>query len=126
MKRCPQCSRTYTDETLNFCLDDGEWLLADDEPATVIVSEPAVVATGSQGSESPTKYQIHTTDKTSILPTDAIATNQTSFVRKRSFWLAAGVIALIIVVGVFGYRYLRQTAGDQINSIAVMPFVNEN
>ncbi len=26
MKHCPKCSRTYTDETLNFCLDDGEWL----------------------------------------------------------------------------------------------------
>src|SRR6476620_7102010 len=32
MKRCPKCRRDYTDETLNFCLDDGVALL--DGPAT--------------------------------------------------------------------------------------------
>src|SRR5687768_4529638 len=38
MKRCPECRRDYSDETLNFCLDDGSPLLdgpgAIDEPAT--------------------------------------------------------------------------------------------
>ena len=23
MKKCPNCNKTYTDEALNFCLDDG-------------------------------------------------------------------------------------------------------
>src|SRR5688572_7681758 len=32
MKRCPECRRDYTDETLNFCLDDGSPLL--DGPST--------------------------------------------------------------------------------------------
>jgi adenylate cyclase len=40
MKRCPECRRDYTDETLNFCLDDGSALLQGpanaDEPATAI------------------------------------------------------------------------------------------
>lgn len=27
MKRCPTCNRTFTDETLSFCLDDGSPLL---------------------------------------------------------------------------------------------------
>lgn len=27
MKRCPQCGKTYADEALNFCLDDGADLL---------------------------------------------------------------------------------------------------
>src|SRR5687767_2778056 len=27
MKRCPECRRDYSDETLNFCLDDGAALL---------------------------------------------------------------------------------------------------
>ncbi|MEO8574723.1 MAG: hypothetical protein ABI481_12195 [Pyrinomonadaceae bacterium] len=26
MKRCPKCDAKYADETLNFCLEDGEWL----------------------------------------------------------------------------------------------------
>ena len=28
MKRCPHCGRTYTDESYNFCLDDGHGLVA--------------------------------------------------------------------------------------------------
>lgn len=29
MKRCPECRRDYYDDELNFCLDDGAWLLDD-------------------------------------------------------------------------------------------------
>ena len=46
MKQCPRCSRSYADETLNFCLEDGEWLLTDDEPATAIQSAPQALASG--------------------------------------------------------------------------------
>jgi hypothetical protein len=28
MKRCPSCQRTYTDETLRFCLEDGSILIS--------------------------------------------------------------------------------------------------
>jgi hypothetical protein len=32
MKRCPSCDRTYTDTSLNFCLEDGTPLLSDVAP----------------------------------------------------------------------------------------------
>lgn len=32
MKKCPQCSRTYADETLSFCLEDGALLSAAYDP----------------------------------------------------------------------------------------------
>ncbi|MFN2532662.1 MAG: hypothetical protein ABR555_15325, partial [Pyrinomonadaceae bacterium] len=32
MKRCPNCNRTYTDESLNFCLEDGTSLVNDATP----------------------------------------------------------------------------------------------
>ena len=32
MKRCPNCNRTYTDNSLNFCLEDGTPLAADAPP----------------------------------------------------------------------------------------------
>jgi len=32
MKRCPNCSRTYTDDSLSFCLEDGTPLLGVDAP----------------------------------------------------------------------------------------------
>jgi hypothetical protein len=48
MKQCPRCMRTYTDENLNFCLEDGELLTStssaseqrfDDSPPTVMFDE---------------------------------------------------------------------------------------
>jgi hypothetical protein len=45
MRRCPECWQTYTDETLNLCLDDGACLLeapaTADETATAIVPSEA-------------------------------------------------------------------------------------
>lgn len=32
MKRCPNCNRTYTDRSLNFCLEDGTTLINDTDP----------------------------------------------------------------------------------------------
>ncbi|MGA9996083.1 MAG: DUF1566 domain-containing protein [Pyrinomonadaceae bacterium] len=41
MKQCPQCNRTYADETLNFCLDDGVLLSTLYDPeATLVMPSP--------------------------------------------------------------------------------------
>ena len=53
MKQCPRCSQTYSDDQLNFCLEDGELLTAyateppptryaDDAPPTVVLNEARV------------------------------------------------------------------------------------
>ena len=54
MKRCLKCGQAYTDETLNFCLNDGEMLVqesryeppptqfADDSPPTLLMNQPRV------------------------------------------------------------------------------------
>lgn len=55
MKRCPRCNQTYTDNELNFCLNDGEFLAyvndpsyapptgyADDAPPTIMMNQPRV------------------------------------------------------------------------------------
>lgn len=42
MKICPRCQKTYTDENLNFCLDDGSVLTqatAESMPATVMMNQ---------------------------------------------------------------------------------------
>jgi hypothetical protein len=41
MKVCPNCNQTYTDESLNFCLNDGATLTrlkTDDPPPTVMMN----------------------------------------------------------------------------------------
>ena len=124
------------------------------EPATVILSEPGAVATGfptvepqtailtglevpplvGSSSESATRAQINTTEQTAILHTGADPEPQRSLrgpTEKRSFSahrvpkpLAALVMAVLILVGgFFGYRYFAPT--KKIESIAVLPFVNE-
>ena len=54
MKRCLRCGQAYSDETLNFCLNDGELLVretgyeppptqfADDSPPTLMMNQPRV------------------------------------------------------------------------------------
>src|SRR2546427_6216832 len=34
MKRCPQCNRTYDDDALSFCLDDGSPLVSTTAPSS--------------------------------------------------------------------------------------------
>ncbi|PYS48392.1 MAG: heme ABC transporter ATP-binding protein [Acidobacteria bacterium] len=36
MKRCPTCNRTYSDETLSFCLADGALLSASEDPQATL------------------------------------------------------------------------------------------
>ena len=44
MKICPSCQKTYTDDNLNFCLEDGSVLnqAAAEPPKTVMMNEPRI------------------------------------------------------------------------------------
>ena len=53
MKQCPRCKQTYSDASLNFCLEDGELLTsfaqepqasryADDTPPTILLDQSRV------------------------------------------------------------------------------------
>lgn len=41
MKKCPLCNQTYTDESLNFCLNDGGTLvkMSDEAPPTIFMNQ---------------------------------------------------------------------------------------
>ena len=123
MKTCPQCHRTYTDETLNFCLDDGEWLLngaVTDEPSTAILHESV------PPSEAATKAQIHTTAAQPLQSTEEVAERKSPYwIRTAKPLIALGVAIVVIIGGFFGYRQFASGA-KQIESIAVMPFVNDS
>ncbi len=123
MKRCPECRRDYYDDSLSFCLADGTELvygLLDDEPATAILSEPEALAAELPHSESPTRPQIHATGRAAVLPTQNLAK------RKNSLIAAVVGILLVTALAVGSYFYYGRGSGGQIESIAVMPFVNES
>ncbi len=139
MKRCPECRRDYYDDTLMYCLDDGNALLegpatrsepgaiatgsSDDEPQTAILSEPPASAGGQFAGENPTQPFIHTT----AAAQDSVqATEKHSFSAQRAAkpLLAVSALAVLVLGGFLGYRYI--TPAKQISSIAIMPFENRS
>ncbi len=50
MKICPRCQKTYVDDNLNFCLEDGSVLAqaGPEPPQTVMLNEPRVTQPASQ------------------------------------------------------------------------------
>lgn len=81
MKRCPACQRTYEDDTLTYCLEDGSALIGDhygssDLPATVIIPEPrlTVPAKPETFRPAPTPPQVYAQPPPSWPP---VATPQT-------------------------------------------------
>ena len=130
MKRCPECRRDYYDDTLLYCLDDGNALLEGpasvDEPATAILSEAGAIATGFRPDEAQMHAQIHTTEKTVVWPTgtgDVVRKPRSLDKRLLAVPLLLGIIAL---GGFFGYRYFNSGSSGTINSIAVLPFENRS
>jgi TolB-like protein len=131
MKRCPECRRDYNDDSLSFCLDDGMELLFGpttakseppssaggqlDEPATVILHAVPL----------PTERAAPATETTAILPSvDTKPSSRKSFDKRL---LLVPLLIALIVFGVFiGYRYFSSSNSKQIESIAVLPFVNES
>jgi hypothetical protein len=63
MKRCPSCERTYTDEALSFCPNDGTPLVTDTPPpsfdpqATIMASPPKVSGPTDWPSQPPPAQQ---------------------------------------------------------------------
>jgi TolB-like protein/Flp pilus assembly protein TadD len=121
MKRCSECGRDYNDDSLSFCLDDGAELLfgpsSIDEPATAILHGTL------HPHDTQTRTQIHTTDHTAVLPSRVDNISKKSFDKR--LLLAPLVLLVILIGGLVAYRFAPSTKSGQIESVAVMPFVNE-
>lgn len=124
MKRCPECWRDYYDETLLFCLDDGSALL--DGPASMDEPLTAILLSTDAADEAPTRAQIHATDHADVLPTGIGKIVPTPGGWDKRFLAAPFLLAIIVLGGFFGYRYFNPSSGEQINSVAVLPFENRS
>ena len=127
MKRCPQCRRDYFDDSLVYCLDDGTRLLEgpakseaavsihrkNDEPATEIIPQAgrsSEAVTRTLYNESSTRWSLDTGSKTNT----------------RAKFIGALSVGVLIVglISATAYYYYGLGNGAQVESIAVMPFVN--
>jgi len=119
MKQCPECNRVYYDEKLNFCLDDGEWL--HDAPDT---GEPPTEMLGVDFTSSEARTRTFE-PATSSPNVPALSTVTKPASKKNSLIAGALGILLVTALGLGSYWLYGGQSRKQINSIAVMPFLNE-
>src|SRR5688572_18090909 len=124
MKRCPECRRDYYDETLLYCLDDGSALLGG--PASVGEAATEILSGPEAGGGGLTRTTEESESKTAILKPPATAGGSGPEPQGWDKRLVAVPFLVVIIVlgGFFAYRYFAPA--KQIESIAVMPFVNES
>ena len=116
MKLCQKCNRTYRDDTLRFCLEDGTALAAVGRSPSDEPTRPS--GRGTRDSDPPPTEMMHERGS----PTLKVAgPTQSSYdaraePRAASPVLTAGVIAiallLLALVGIAGYFVLRQTGSS--------------
>ena len=137
MKRCPQCNRVETDEGLKFCRVDGVTLVRDSSSIDKEAGT-ARLGSGSVSSEVATARLPHSTNAdfnratgpTTVLPSQSAASTTNAFptatkTRLNSKALTViGIVAAVMAVAFISYR--AQSSRAAIQSLAVMPFVNES
>jgi len=135
MKRCPACKRVEPDDTLAFCRADGAPLVVE---AGSLNTESGTVRFDSASSsrEIVTGVLPATTDSgisrptaaTTVLPAQQTQ-GSTRELTKSKGRKVIGVVAALVVVAAMACVYIfwsRGRAAASIESIAVMPFVNES
>src|SRR6266566_4253853 len=134
MKRCPQCNRVETDNSLVFCRVDGAALVSDSDSVSVEVS---TAKSGSPPIASEVETSVlpqHSTQADvgrATGPTTVLDRQQTiaerrdlSTPRRSTIFVLAIAAVFIAVIGVAAYVYLARKNNVAIQSIAVMPFTN--
>jgi hypothetical protein len=121
MKRCPECHRTYADDTLSFCLVDGSILSApyENQATRPLYNKASQFPTEKmpdilkQAESTPSPFP---TMPAGLPPPLIPELKRNSPLEKRSIkpWLALGVLALIILIGlIITVRYVRQSNGEK-------------
>ena len=136
MKRCPQCNRVETDDALVFCRIDGTALISDSgsftgEAGTVRFNS-APVASEIETSVLPQAIIdagiTRPTAPTTVLPAQHAQENTRPLSkpkRRKAIVAVAALIAVVLIAGAYLY-WPRGKKAAAIESIAVIPFVNES
>jgi TolB-like protein/Tfp pilus assembly protein PilF len=138
MKRCPQCNRVESDEALKFCRVDGATLISDSSAigseAGTVGLYPATNASEVHTSILPQNTSANvdrSTGPTTALPPQSTSgtTSELNTQRHRKTAIIVTVIVTAVVAAtsaILVNSYRSKTSGAAIQSIAVMPFVNES
>jgi F5/8 type C domain-containing protein len=108
MKRCPKCQRSYDDDSLRFCLEDGTSLATitrevEPPPTAILPREPA-----TQKSSAPT---IPSYPNLNVAPAAATPARQSNSI------LTAGVVViallLLALVGIAAFYVIKQSGSSE-------------
>jgi len=132
MKRCPRCNRLESDDALAFCRADGTALINDlNGDANTATFQSGGVSTEIQTSILPatstTPEISRPTAPTTVLPETQTPGTTRNLSKPRRRGLVIAVLALACVgVAIASYVHFSRKNSPTIQSIAVMPFVNES
>lgn len=129
MKRCPQCNRVETDNSLAFCRADGAALIEESltEDSGTIRFNSAPVSGEVQTSVLPSALTDPNipVQQTTFLPPQQLNQN-TRPLPRRKVWPIIALVLVVTVALVVGYFYTRSNNATVIESIAVLPFQNKS
>jgi hypothetical protein len=102
MKRCPQCNRTYADDALSFCLDDGSPLLSTSAPPP---SDPSATVQypSARDTSPPPTMAFRPAQAAPPQPPPAWSPMPPTAPQKRSVWpwlLGIGAVLVFMGIGV--------------------------
>ena len=101
MKRCPQCNRTYTDDALSFCLDDGSPLVRTSAPPSYDASATLQYPQARDTSPPPTIAYPGQTVAQPPAPPPAWSPMPPPQTQKRSPWpWILGIGAVLVFMGI--------------------------
>ena len=113
MKKCPTCNRTFTDDALSFCLEDGSALLSVEAGTAPPSYDPGATMQYIPGRETnpppPPVYsplpmpgqQVQPQSWTPLPPGGGMPGQAPPKKSKALFWIL-GIIGLVVVVGIVG------------------------
>jgi PAN domain-containing protein len=134
MKICPVCKRTYADETLNFCLDDGSTLSDSSTPdksrslPPTMLPNPAPTEILSPGSMPSSSSGSYITTIQSLQPPPLYSSKPESPPIQRAHgkrWLGITIGAgVVLILGVLSIIWLAQR--DESDSQVATKVTNAN
>jgi hypothetical protein len=126
MKSCPQCNRVETDDALAFCRADGSPLEETSTELETSLLPQTVTDPGHVRSTGPTTKLPQSDAQSTTRELKDVDSARRHVASTRNS-LIAGAIGVVLVTALAVGSYWKYRRSDkQINSIAVMPFVNES
>ena len=138
MKSCPFCNRTYNDDTLAFCLDDGARLSAaydplatmpatrDTEPPATAILPPEL----TPSNQSPTPLRSTIPAIAPLAYSQQAPQSQLTKKRGGKYWivvsgmLAVVIAGLVIVLGYLAWKLINKPVSEPLSASSAAPTYN--